>query len=81
MSRRAGRLLVAALLGVLLGGCGVDTQSRPERIDATTVPSAPTPTVTVVPDPATTPPPTSPAPPVIVPAVTATRPAPPATPG
>jgi outer membrane biogenesis lipoprotein LolB len=38
-ARRARRLVVGALAAVLVAGCGVDTQSRPDRIPAGGLPS------------------------------------------
>ncbi|GAA2863945.1 hypothetical protein GCM10010472_21500 [Pseudonocardia halophobica] len=46
----AGQAAAGVLLAVLLAGCGVTTEDRPEPIDPSMVPPMATPTVTVVPD-------------------------------
>ncbi|MCE3554699.1 hypothetical protein LWC33_24985 [Pseudonocardia sp. RS11V-5] len=54
--RSVGRVVVIALITGMAGACGVSTEDHPRPIDPTQVAPAPTPTVTVVPDPPSTPP-------------------------
>lgn len=63
LRHRAATLVVAAAIAWSVSACGVTIQDEPEPLDSSATTSAPTPTVTVVPDVVTGATPTSAAPP------------------